>query len=64
MNLVDLIDRGPNGTGVVVVFPSLIMLRDYSRTMGKYFPKNPAKEGGILKALLRDMARGTGGGGE
>lgn len=59
MNLVDLIDRGPNAGGPVVVFASLKLLRDYTRVTGRYFPKNPAREGGILKVLLRDMARGA-----
>lgn len=58
VNLVDLIDLNSNG-GEVTAFASLKMLRDYTRETGKYFPKNPTKEGGILKALLRDMARGA-----
>lgn len=59
MNLVDLIDRRAAAGGAVVVFASLKLLRDYTRTTGKYFPKNPAREGGILKVLMRDMARGA-----
>lgn len=58
VNLVDLIDLKSNG-GVVMVFGSLKMMRDYTRETKKYFPKNPAKEGGILKALLRGMASGA-----
>ncbi|KAH8155789.1 uncharacterized protein LAJ45_00801 [Morchella importuna] len=56
VNLVDLIDHDVrNGGGQVKKFKTLRQLREYTHETEKYFPKNPAKAGGILKALLRDM---------
>lgn len=56
VNLVDLIDNDVrNAGGQVKKFKTLRQLREYTHETEKYFPKNPAKAGGILKALLRDM---------
>lgn len=56
VNLVDLIESPPDSTGpttAVKIFPTLKALKKYTKRTGKYFPRGEAKEGGILKSLLR-----------
>lgn len=54
MNLVDLVDT-PRTGAPVQVFPSLKKLQDYTITHGKYFPKEDAYAGGLLRFLLREI---------
>ncbi|KAK3045919.1 hypothetical protein LTR09_012549 [Extremus antarcticus] len=54
VNLVDLIDRHNSG-GEVIQFSTLQELQDYTIANGKFFPKQSAYAGGILKFLLRDI---------
>lgn len=52
MNLVDLVDtRGERAN----VFSTLEDLRVYTIENEKYFPKESAYAGGVLKALLREI---------
>ncbi|KAH7377615.1 hypothetical protein BKA66DRAFT_422029 [Pyrenochaeta sp. MPI-SDFR-AT-0127] len=54
VNLVDLVDsRGEQ----IEVFDSLEDLQDYTIETGKFFPKESAYAGGVLKALLREILR-------
>jgi len=55
VNLVDLVDTSGRE---VELFPSLRELRDYTVNNGKYFPKESAYAGGVLKFLLRDILGG------
>ncbi|KAI0318926.1 hypothetical protein OF83DRAFT_1113356 [Amylostereum chailletii] len=55
INLVDLID--PSLVDEVRTFPSVHELAAYTRETKKFFPKNEAKAGGVLKALLRGIFR-------
>ncbi|KAI5837647.1 hypothetical protein DFP73DRAFT_311546 [Morchella snyderi] len=60
VNLVDLIELPPHSTGPVTaarIFPTLKALKEYTKKTGKYFPREEAKAGGILKALLRKLLR-------
>lgn len=54
VNLVDLVDT--RGTGrPVKVFNSLKKLQDYTIRTEKFFPKEDAKAGGLLRYLLREI---------
>ncbi|MCJ1369634.1 hypothetical protein MMC20_000846 [Loxospora ochrophaea] len=58
INLIDLVDRyRSDADGRVTRFPSRQALKDYTRTTGKYFPLDEAKESGIVKILLREIKR-------
>ncbi|OJA19762.1 hypothetical protein AZE42_06789 [Rhizopogon vesiculosus] len=54
VNLVDLVDTARMGTPVRV-FASLGELTAYTIQTGKYFPKENAYQGGLLKELLREI---------
>ena len=54
VNLVDLVDTGNTGR-IVTQFSSLPELVEYTKTTGKYFPKESAYAGGVLKLLLREI---------
>ncbi|KAI0071284.1 hypothetical protein K474DRAFT_1669145 [Panus rudis PR-1116 ss-1] len=54
VNLMDLLDR--HGTGKEVkVFETLEGLRSYTKATRRFFPRERAKAGGILKYLLRKI---------
>ncbi|KAJ6518095.1 hypothetical protein C8R47DRAFT_960244 [Mycena vitilis] len=56
VNLVDLVDWG--GTGAPITkFDSLEELAQYTHVTRKFFPQDRAEEGGLLKYLLRHIAR-------
>ncbi|KAH8155787.1 uncharacterized protein LAJ45_00799 [Morchella importuna] len=60
VNLVDLIELPPPSSGPVTaarIFPTLKALRKYTKRTKKYFPREEAKAGGILKNLLRNILR-------
>jgi hypothetical protein len=50
--LVDLVDTSGQGAEI---FDSLDELREYTIAQGKYFPKDSAYAGGVLKYLLREI---------
>jgi len=52
VNLVDLVDTSGREAEC---FSSLRELRDYTTSTGKYFPKESAYAGGVLKFLLREI---------
>jgi len=52
VNLVDLVDASGRE---VECFPSLRELRGYTISTGRYFPKESAYAGGVLKFLLRKI---------
>jgi hypothetical protein len=52
VNLVDLIDSSVHE---VELFSTLDELRDYTIETGKFFPKESAYAGGVLKFLLREI---------
>lgn len=54
VNLVDLVERGRTGKRVRL-FSSLEELRAYTISTGKFFPKEDAYAGGVLKFLLREI---------
>ncbi len=54
VNLVDLVDTGKTGR-CVTQFPTLDELQDYTIATGKFFPKESAYAGGVLKFLLREI---------
>ena len=54
VNIVDLLDRRYTGQGVRV-FDSVQELSKYTKDTKKYFPKENAYAGGVLKFLLRDI---------
>ncbi|KAI9776599.1 MAG: hypothetical protein M1839_009503 [Geoglossum umbratile] len=54
VNLVDLVERARSGKRVKV-FPDLEELREYTISTGKFFPKENAYAGGVLKYLLREI---------
>jgi hypothetical protein len=51
---VDLVERARSGKRVQV-FPNLEKLREYTINTGKFFPKENAYAGGVLKYLLREI---------
>lgn len=54
MNLVDLVEIKHTGQPVVI-FDNVEDLREYTIDSAKYFPKQSAYAGGILKFLLREI---------
>ena len=54
VNLVDLVDARDRNVKARL-FPNLRALRRYTIWTEKYFPKEDAKAGGLLKYLLREM---------
>ena len=52
--VVDLVDTARTGA-VVKVFPNLKKLQDYTIKNEKYFPKEDAYAGGLLRFLLREI---------
>jgi len=54
VNIVDLVDT-PNTGQRVKVFDSVQQLSAYTKDSGKYFPKENAYAGGVLKFLLREI---------
>ncbi|MCJ1344888.1 hypothetical protein MMC31_003093 [Peltigera leucophlebia] len=54
VNLVDLVEQGRTGKRVRL-FSSLEKLREYTIETGKFFPKESAYAGGVLKFLLREI---------
>jgi hypothetical protein len=54
VNLVDLVDT-PRTGAAVKVFPSLKTLQTYTIASGKFFPKEDAYAGGLLRFLLREI---------
>jgi len=54
VNLVDLVDTARIGTPIRL-FASLEELTAYTVRTGKFFPKNNAYQGGLLKELLREI---------
>jgi hypothetical protein len=54
VNLVDLVDTGNTGQ-CATQFDTLEKLKKYTITTGKYFPKEFAYAGGMLKFLLREI---------
>jgi hypothetical protein len=54
VNLVDMLEARKYGRKAKR-FRNFDELREYTHATGKYFPINKAKEGGLLKYLLRNM---------
>ena len=54
VNLCDLLDSARGGARVKI-FSSEESLRDYTIRTGRYFPKEEAYAGGLLKYLLREI---------
>lgn len=54
VNLVDLVDRGMSHKRVKI-FPSENALSEYTLRNGKFFPKENAYAGGLLRHLLRHI---------
>ena len=54
VNLVDLVDTRRTGDAVTK-FDTLEELQDYTIRTGRYFPKESAYAGGVLKFLLREI---------
>jgi hypothetical protein len=54
VNLVDLVDA-PRTGAAVKTFPNLKELQDYTIETKKYFPKEDAYAGGLLRFLLREI---------
>ena len=54
VNLVDLVDTGRTGQ-CVTQFRNLEELQEYTMGSGKFFPKESAYAGGMLKFLLREI---------
>ncbi len=54
VNLVDLVDTVNTGQ-CATQFDTLEELKEYTTTTGKYFPKESAYAGGMLKFLLREI---------
>ncbi len=57
VNLVDLVDVRGDPTQTVTLFESEKALSKYTKRTDKFFPKDEAKAGGILKFLLRQIMR-------
>lgn len=54
VNLIDLVDNQRNGASVTI-FPNVKELREYTIENGKFFPKEHAYAGGVLRFLLREI---------
>lgn len=54
VNLVDLVDTGNTGE-CASQFSTLEGLKEYTIATGKFFPKESAYAGGMLKLLLREL---------
>ncbi|KAF8161658.1 hypothetical protein B0H34DRAFT_767235 [Crassisporium funariophilum] len=54
VNLVDLVDSS-SGSGTVMIFPSEMALSMYTISNGRFFPKEEAYAGELLKYLLRNI---------
>jgi hypothetical protein len=54
VNLVDLVDTQRTGESVEI-FPNLKKLQGYTIKNNKYFPKEDAYAGGLLRFLLREI---------
>ena len=54
VNLVDFIDTRITGKPIEI-FETVKELRNYTRKNKKYYPKESAKESGVLKYLLRKI---------
>ncbi|KAH6667241.1 hypothetical protein B0J14DRAFT_603024 [Halenospora varia] len=54
VNLVDLVDT-PRTGAAVKIFPNLEKLQEYTIKTEKYFPKEDAYAGGLLRFLLREI---------
>ena len=54
VNLVDLVDTPSTGL-CAAQFNTLQELKEYTITTGKFFPKESAYAGGMLKFLLREI---------
>lgn len=54
VNLVDLVEQGRTGKRVQL-FPNLEGLCKYTMDTGKFFPKENAYAGGILKFFFREI---------
>jgi hypothetical protein len=61
VNLVDLVDT-PRTGAAVRVFPNLKELQNYTIQTEKYFPKEDAYAGGLLRFLLREIVHSYAGG--
>ena len=56
VNLVDLVDARCRGRkGDVKIYKTVHQLREYTFRTKKIFPKQNAKAGGVLRALLRQF---------
>ncbi|KAF9531002.1 hypothetical protein CPB83DRAFT_148912 [Crepidotus variabilis] len=62
VNLVDLTD-GYDGGREIIIFPTEEALAAYTRSNGRFFPKEEAYAGGVLKYLLRHILNPYLGGG-
>lgn len=60
VNLSDLLDGARTGAPVRT-FATQTDLANYTRTEGRYFPKEDAYAGGLLKYLLREIDNTYGG---
>jgi hypothetical protein len=54
VNLSDLLDGVRTGS-LVKIFATYADLVNYTRSQGRYFPKEDAYAGGLLKYLLREI---------
>lgn len=55
MNIVDLVDARKDPHAVVHKFKTELELSNYTRNYEKFFPRENAYAGGILKHLLRNI---------
>ncbi|EKM75956.1 hypothetical protein AGABI1DRAFT_45540 [Agaricus bisporus var. burnettii JB137-S8] len=55
VNLVDLVDAREDPSRLVKQFNSEMELSKYTKNEGKFFPRETAKAGGVLKFLLRKI---------
>jgi hypothetical protein len=58
VNLSDLLDSVRTGSPVKI-FATHSDLANYTRSQGRYFPKEDAYAGGLLKYLLREIENNT-----
>ena len=54
VNLSDLLDSVRTGSPIRI-FATHVDLANYTRSQGRYFPKEDAYAGGLLKYLLREI---------